>query len=69
MTFKKKITELELVLARIHAMMISNKRLLTTTYNEYHISKISLDSESKEREKLNIESELYELRQKLTKLG
>ena len=65
---KKKISELEISIARVTAMILSNKRLLSSTYGEFNISRLALENESLEREKITLESELTNLRQKLSKL-
>ena len=65
---KKKLDLLERDLARINAILVSNDRLFTMTYGEVNISRIMLESESLKRQKLDIENEIYKIRNQINSL-
>ena len=62
---KKKIHELELELGQIKAVITANKKVLIKIYNEYDISKIQMEIESQELNKILIENKLKQLKNKL----
>ena len=63
---KKKITGLEIELGQIKAIISANKKMLIKMYNEYNISKVQMEIESREIEKTLLENKLEQLKNKLT---
>jgi len=63
---KKKITGLEMELGQVKAVISANKKMLIKMYDEYNISKVQMEIESKEIEKILLENKLEQLKNKLT---
>jgi hypothetical protein len=62
---KKKIESLELELGQIKAIISANKKMLTKLYDEYNISKVQMEIESKEIEKRDRQNKIEKLKIKL----
>ena len=63
---KKKITDLEIELGQVKAVISANKKMLVKMYDEYNISKVQMEIESQERKKILLENKLEQLKNKLT---